>query len=441
LKTALAGISVHAISQNLQLTNKDKFFIPSKTTPLQEFSHPFLFVFKNKSLIVFFFCLISSHSIFSQIKYEKGYFIDNNDQRTECLIRNVDWDNDPSEFDYKLNSGENSKTVKIADAKEFGVYNFSTYVRAKVKRDISMVKGDKFSRSRAPEWKEEVLFLKVLIRGDATLLTCKKSNTEYFFFTVGNAPVEQLIYKQYIIPKTESVGFNRDFVAQLNTHVKCGDYASSNLANLSYKSGDLKKYFHKYNACKGSPSIDTETKIKRDLFNLFIRPGINVSSLSILYNDRFNIFKVNFDKRVSFRFGLETEFIFPYRKNKWAITLEPTYRSFKAEATNQSQKSTVDYKSIELPAGLKHNFFVNNDSKIFLTAAYVFDFSLRSNLNVNPYSLDVKSYSNYSAGVGYCHKKYSVEMRFFSIRNVLKYNPYWQNDFKNYSLILGYKLF
>ena len=37
----------------------------------------------------------------SQISYVRGYFIHNSGEKTVCLIRNVDWKNNPQEFDFK----------------------------------------------------------------------------------------------------------------------------------------------------------------------------------------------------------------------------------------------------------------------------------------------------------------------------------------------------
>ena len=39
----------------------------------------------------------------AQTKFEKGYFVDNSGQRTEVLIKNLDWKNNPTEFEFKKN--------------------------------------------------------------------------------------------------------------------------------------------------------------------------------------------------------------------------------------------------------------------------------------------------------------------------------------------------
>ena len=53
---------------------------------------------KNLLVISFLFYLTFSYS---QITFEKGYFISNDGIKTECFIKNLDWRNNPTEFEYK----------------------------------------------------------------------------------------------------------------------------------------------------------------------------------------------------------------------------------------------------------------------------------------------------------------------------------------------------
>jgi hypothetical protein len=51
--------------------------------------------------------------MYSQINFEKGYFIDKNDVRTDCYIRNNDLYKSPNSFAYKIDIED--LDVKIAD--------------------------------------------------------------------------------------------------------------------------------------------------------------------------------------------------------------------------------------------------------------------------------------------------------------------------------------
>jgi hypothetical protein len=72
---------------------------------------------------------------------------------------------------------------------------------------------------------------------------------------------------------------------------------------------------------------------------------------------------VEFNKVSSLRFGLEAELIFPYT-NKWSVFIEPTYTLYNskqelASAIDESNLTSVeiDYRFIEVPLGLRHQFF------------------------------------------------------------------------------------
>ena len=53
---------------------------------------------KSLTVIMLLFLIVTES--FGQIKYEKGYFINNENKKIECLIKNKDWKNNPSEFSY-----------------------------------------------------------------------------------------------------------------------------------------------------------------------------------------------------------------------------------------------------------------------------------------------------------------------------------------------------
>ena len=113
--------------------------------------------------------LLLSSSMYGQISFDQGYIIDNTNQKTNCLIKNLDWKNNPNEIEYKL--FENTKPVKVAvqSIKEFGIDNVSKYISCNVNIDRSSEITNKLSRNKEPNFKKEVLFLKVLIEGNANL--------------------------------------------------------------------------------------------------------------------------------------------------------------------------------------------------------------------------------------------------------------------------------
>jgi hypothetical protein len=53
---------------------------------------------------------ILSVNCYAQISFEKGYYINNEEQRVECEIKNLDWKNNPKEFQFRVSEGTEQKT-------------------------------------------------------------------------------------------------------------------------------------------------------------------------------------------------------------------------------------------------------------------------------------------------------------------------------------------
>ena len=106
-------------------------------------------IFIDKQLL-FLLTIISSINCFSQISYEKGYYIDNNNQKTNCLIKNIDWRNNPTEFEYKLSNNSESQKITIKSIREFGIDKISKYVRSTVNIDVSSDILDNLSDNKKP---------------------------------------------------------------------------------------------------------------------------------------------------------------------------------------------------------------------------------------------------------------------------------------------------
>lgn len=262
--------------------------------------------------------LVLSVNIQGQIVFESGYFINNDDKKTDCLIKNYEWENSPTQVEYKLTDSSTTEISDISNIKEFMVAKLK-YRRFTVEIDQSSSVLSSLSDESEPIFIEKTLFLRVLIEGNANLYEAGYSKR--YFYNVGESKVIQLIYKEYKVDYT--VATNNTFKSQLWKDLNCSCISFTDIKNIEYKKSYLLKIFERYNTCINSDFVNFEYKEKRDLFYLTIKPGIRYSSLSIRnsYNKSQNI---DYENKLSFSFGLETEFVFPFNKNKWALFLEPT---------------------------------------------------------------------------------------------------------------------
>lgn len=407
-----------------------------------------------KKQLLLLLTVILSLKGYSQISFEKGYYINNAEQKIDCLIKNLDWNNNPTHFEYKLSEDSESINADIKFVKEFGIYNNSKYIRRTVNIDRSSRNINSLSSDVNPVFLEEVLFLKVLIEGKSNLYLYKNDELQRFFYNKENSNIEQLVYKKYLDANNE-VRTNNLFKQQLWIDLKCPTIEMNKVEHLEYKKSSLIDFFIEYNKCDNLDFINYEGKEKKDLFNLTFRMHLNNSSLSI-ENSRSNyILNMDFGNESSLGFGVEAEYILPYNKNKWSISVEPTFQYFKSEKTTNVSNvaggkliATVDYSSIELPLSVRHYFFLNKNSKIFINASYIFDFSSKSSIefkradNSNYNTLDIKTGNNLGFGIGYKFKdKYSLEMRYQTSRNVLGDYVSWDSNYNKLSVIFGYSMF
>ena len=391
---------------------------------------------------------------YSQIIFEKGYLINNSNEKIECLIKNNDWKNNPETFEYKLSENSEPAIADVKSAKEFGIYSISKYIRSTVKIDKSKENLDDLSYDKEPTYVEEVLFLKVLVEGKSNLYYYVNGNLQRFYYNTDSSAIEPLVYKKYLVSENV-VEENNQFKRQLWADLKCPTIGINKVENLHYKKNSILNFFMEYNKCSNSNFTRYDGKVKKDLVNLTLRAHLNNSSAYIRNTAYTRNSTADFGSKSTLGFGIEAEYIFPFNKNKWSIFVEPTYQNFKAEiitddffVATKKLISNINYSSIEVPLGIRHYLFLNKNSKLFINASYVFDFNLKSSIEIrrddNTYynSLLVSTLNNTSFGIGYKFKdKYSIETRYQTSRTLLSDYLFWDSSYTTASLIFGYSLF
>lgn len=395
----------------------------------------------KKYLLLLFFTILSA-PCFSQISFQKGYYINNNGQKTECEIKNLDWKNNPTEFEYRLSQNTEIYNISIEFVKEFGVYNYSKYTRRVINIDKSY---NNLSTNGHIVNNEKNLFLKVLVEGKSNLYQYEDKDILIFFYSNDNLDsIQQLLYKDFNYNSTgNSIIDNNRFRQQLFNEFKCDKIKVNEIEKISYEKDDLVNFFVQYNQCNNSEQITFKEKQNKDLFNLTFRPRLNNSSLSIFNVTKESFRDADFGSKIGFGFGIEAEFILNFGKNKWAIIAEPTYQYYKSEKQLPTLTAGADYKSIELPVGIRHYFFLNNNAKWFVNGTFTIDVPSNSYIKYNSAILmEISTSTNLGFGIGYKQNdKYSLEIRYQTKRNVVNDYALWGSDYRTLSVIFGYSIF
>lgn len=403
-----------------------------------------------KKLLLTILIVTFSITTFAQVKFEEGYFITNSNQRIDCLIKNKNWSNNPTSIQYKISENSNTESLNIKSILEFSINEKSKYKRFNVLIDKSSNRLNDLSTKKEPKFEQEQLLLNVLIEGKANLYLYEGGDSRKYFYVVGNSKIEQLIFIKYDLKG--KVAKNNRYKQQLLATMKCSGITMQNITRTDYIKSDLTSFFINYNKCHNPDYKIIKTKTNKGEFHLAAKVGLNMSSLDITHIGASHL-NVDFDKKNNVRFGVEIEWIAPFYNKKWALFLEPTYLSFKSENTTNGritansnatgiQQVNVNYKTIELPIGLKRYFFINNNSKIFLNTALIFDIPSKLAIEYRKEgTLMTQSDHNFSFGVGYKYKnKYSIEFKHNTKRD-LSTNTVASANFKSNSIVLGVNIF
>ena len=383
---------------------------------------------------------------FSQIRFEKGYLINNQNEKSEVLIKNEDWLNNPTQFTYKISEDAAPKTAFMSEVKEFGVNNFSRYIRYKGLIDQSTDNLQILSLKKEPEWEEKTVFLKELATGKRNLYVYNDRLVRRFFFSDEDTEITQLIYKRYFVDEFR-IGYlsNNEYQSQLAKSF-AGENLDKKINSLPYKADSLTKFFKKSNAADSSSTLydDPNSSV-----NLYVKPGISFSTANLKIEDGSPL-NVDFGSKVSPRFGVELEYVFPFNKNKWSIFIEPNYQSYKQTALSATNNpAEIEYNSVQLPIGIKHYLFLTKDSKLFLEIfGTIADAKIGNNYikygipgTTAEKEFELKADLSFGGGIGYSYKnKYLLSMK-YSSKDLSKGYNFFNVPLNTFSLSAGYNIF
>lgn len=381
-----------------------------------------------------------------QVKFEKAYLVDLSGNKINCFIKNLDWRVNPKRFQYRLSEEDkNLLEGNLKNIREFKVENYPKYVRAIVDIDRSATRDIKsLSHDVKPVWEKDTIFLKVIVDGTAALYAQEDGGyiRNFFFKSSIDSTIRQLLHKEYYFNNT--IATSNYYKQQLSLELECKSCPRVS----SFTEDELKNYFIAYQKSIGIKEsvFDNKTFLTRDAFNFKVTPGFNYSNVS--FNNSPNGAK-KFKGDTFFRLGLEIEAILPFNKNKWSIFIEPTYQYVKTNIIEDSNsEGLISLQTIEIPIGVRHYFFLNDKSKLFINA----DFRLAElNLKVGNTLLSSGT-SNYSyadnknityndafgLGIGYNNNRLSVEVRYINGQK-LGDGYYYDMNYKRIMVILGYK--
>lgn len=364
--------------------------------------------------------LLIGLKITAQITFEKGYIIDNNNNKVECLIENKLYHKNTVFVRYKKSPKGEIYQGSTENIKEFSIPKKIKFKRFDVKLDISSSNNNNLNNKRTSTLINKTIFLEYIIEGDISLFVFKTNSFERFFYKIKNEDIVYLEYKKFIF-NGNKVGENKNYLKQLKENISCNN---KNFKYPEYNRRSLKKYFSEINKCKET-NFTTYKIIKRSFKNsvdINLRAGItNNSTLLTSSTLKSSIKNGNL---LGYRYGLELEYFFS-KKNNVALTLELNH--FSSTNSSEIQKSTlINNVPLERPLIIEHSgldlalgarFYINNrknNSKIFFNGSLLSDLiSFKNKLEYREVYKINRVPKGYSIGLGYKVKhKYALEIRY-----------------------------
>mgnify|MGYP006429705375 CR=1 FL=1 len=397
-------------------------------------------------------CLLLSIQIYAQSEFESGYFIDNQDEKKYCLIKNERWEKNPEQFKYKLDNDTGVKIGKLSDIKMFAVEGVFKYVRASVKIDTETDGFVDFDNNQNLNYREKELYLNKVVEGKVSLYHYQKEELDIFFISKRDSDViEQLIFKRYRNEDYKE-GTNKKFRGQIYEAFDSSRFSRGDFKRLDYNLRELKDIFVKYNKSFSDFSVNYQ-RFKLE-FNVYAKLGANLSSFFVEGGD--GLFEADFSDEINITPGAEFELQMPFSKGKWSLFTSPSYQSYSSKLDSESLAipenpqnndediNNIDYSSLLIPLGFRRYFMKKeSDFRFYANAAYVFDVTINDDLVLQGDDFKIKPTRGFNImlGGGVQFDRYGVEFLYFTDKDLIEDNIDFDSEFETLAINLTYKIF
>lgn len=406
-----------------------------KSSPLLVFKQALNHQLMKKYLFAVLF-YVTTISLHAQLAYVEGFYLNKEGQKINCLIKNLDWDNNPDQIQIKINQKDPAQTLTLEAFQAFEIPNVVRYEVHQVQIDRSSDNIEKLDRDGLITWEDETLALRVVVRGEASLLAYKAPEIMRFFYRLENEKVEPLMFKKYLgtTRKARNIGYNRGYQSQLRENLNCG----TQKWDIDYREKVLAKYFKNYNDCQG---------IASQVFMVRLENTLKIGLAASLFNYDFgiesnrSITQFDFDSRQDFIFGLTTAYLLPVNNNQWELLLEGYYRRHQNSGPsnrNDSRVAELNYNGIEVHLGARRFFRVKEKLRLFVEGAYAISFNESDAITLD---LDGQQRISYRKrgnllkfGTGIQFGRQHLALQYYYPIDLAKFNSFYSSKLNRYGI-------
>tara|TARA_R110000868_G_scaffold37111_12_gene131584 strand:+ start:5020 stop:6267 length:1248 start_codon:yes stop_codon:yes gene_type:complete len=389
----------------------------------------------SHSLFFLLFLFLIQSQVLCQPLYEKGYYIDNLNNRFEGYIDRTNLSSSQDYINFK--SSKKSTAVQLFPNQVSKVFVSDIHIES----NTVLIDTTAFvtSEKRAPSFTRKNVFLFNLIDGEISLLEYRTEKSSLFF--VQESPDQasfQLIHKRYI-GRNELLFNNNDFRKQLDSLIvnlkseleidtEKVLYTSKSLSDLFIKLNDSRNYtFQNYS---------NQRLISPRYLNFAVITGLRFSRITSKETITGNTFFSLEDVSLS-NFGLELEYLLPSLKNQFSIfgrgeiaTGDTRLDTVLLTSGLQQINTNLDYLFITI--GIRGYFQLSNATKLYADAGVSKPFTIGDGINIRHEIRPDFDYQrkiitpSFGAGV-IVFNRFSLESRFEFMNTVLNKNDELNN--------------
>lgn len=301
-----------------------------------------------------------------------GYIVLNTGDTIRGDFNEQNWNTTPSSISFSDSAG-NFRKLTVNDISAFGTSDME-YETWKVDLNISSQENMQImSTEPSPALKSSILFLKVLVRGSASLYqyTDAESHNHFFIRKSEPSPISLTDHKYLsIVDGKESVVENARYKKELNFHLIDCTGISEQLLNLQYNAGQLTKVIINYNRCKDPNYIIKKLKkIKKFSSELRIHSGVTLHKLTFESTDSYyhGFTLTKFPNSTDPYFGISFNLVPGFFSGNFSLYNEIAYGHYSIKSAedainNNSHKwaGNFDHSMLQLYTGVRYQTKGNN---------------------------------------------------------------------------------
>jgi Outer membrane protein beta-barrel domain len=310
-------------------------------------------MYRIKTLVPFFFFLLSVFTTTAQVNFVAGAIVKLNGDTIKGEIDYQQWAFNPKTIRFRANASESGKSYTCKDIKGFSIKeNDERYQTAIVKvnnepidtrKMISFASIDSINRNF--ELDLDTVFLLTLIQGRINLfeLTYDTDGKTHFFTQKDNSKLEELRYRQVKILNRDTFAIYTDETYKNQLRSMTNDCLSEVLyfSKIPYTKPEIVAIIKKFNVCSHQLSYATKVETGERYFS--INTGIAQPVFSV--QDYYNYIAKTSYGQILPTIGISFEQSYNRMRNKVGLGVNLNFAFYKTNFNTKDviYNSTIDY--------------------------------------------------------------------------------------------------